>query len=178
MKEIDPYHLTAGALECGEMHAFQEPHLSLDVPMRENYRPDLPFHANDGVHAGGSDGALRMPPMTFEPMMNMADAVRLEPGSMSTCTYLRVMRVMMSVLTPVLSLLLFLRRCVSLAESWRRPPHGSASSPPRCTTRIGMSTITSCSRDGRWRMPRRPWARRSWSSRPACSARRRWSSRG
>ena len=105
MKEIDPYHLTAGALECGEMHAFQEPHLSLDVPMRENYRPDLPFHANDGVHAGGSDGALRMPPMTFEPMMNMADAVRLEPGSMSTCTYLRVMRVMMSVLTPVLSLL-------------------------------------------------------------------------
>eukprot|EP01048_Picozoa_sp_COSAG05_P008268 COSAG05_NODE_622_length_8291_cov_19.484985_6_plen_58_part_00 len=31
MKKIDPYHLTAGALECGEMHAFQEPHLSLDV---------------------------------------------------------------------------------------------------------------------------------------------------
>ena len=23
IKEIDPYHLTAGALECGEMHAFQ-----------------------------------------------------------------------------------------------------------------------------------------------------------
>jgi len=44
--------------------------------MRENYRPDLAFHANDGIHAGGSDGALRMPPMTFEPMMNMADAVR------------------------------------------------------------------------------------------------------
>ena len=32
----DPYHLTAGALECGEMHAFQEPMLSLDAPMREN----------------------------------------------------------------------------------------------------------------------------------------------
>ena len=36
IKEIDPYHLTAGALECGEMHAFQEPQLSLDAPMREN----------------------------------------------------------------------------------------------------------------------------------------------
>jgi hypothetical protein len=44
MKAIDPYHLTAGALECGEMHAFQEPQLSLDAPMRENYRPDLTFH--------------------------------------------------------------------------------------------------------------------------------------
>ena len=41
MKQIDPYHLTAGALECGEMHAFQEPHLSLDAPMRENYRQTL-----------------------------------------------------------------------------------------------------------------------------------------
>ena len=36
IKEIDPYHLTAGALECGELHAFQEPQLSLDAPMREN----------------------------------------------------------------------------------------------------------------------------------------------
>ena len=44
--------------------------------MRENYRPDLSFHANDGVHAGGSDGLLRMPPMEFEPIINMADAVR------------------------------------------------------------------------------------------------------
>ena len=78
MKRIDPYHVTTGALECGEMHAFQEPHLSLDVPMRENYRPDLAFHANDGVRhdRGGGDGALRMPPMTFEPMINMPDAVR------------------------------------------------------------------------------------------------------
>eukprot|EP01052_Picozoa_sp_SAG31_P023229 SAG31_NODE_1902_length_6956_cov_5.312236_2_plen_490_part_00 len=76
MKRIDPYHLTAGALECGEMHAFQEPFLSLDVPMRENYRPDLSFHANDGRVRGGSDGILRMPPMTFEPIINMADAVR------------------------------------------------------------------------------------------------------
>ena len=76
MKAIDPYHLTAGALECGEMHAFQEPQLSLDAPMRENYRPDLPFHANDGHVLGGSDGILRMPPLTFEPIINMADAVR------------------------------------------------------------------------------------------------------
>ena len=80
MKEIDPYHLTAGALECGEMHAFQEPHLSLDVPMRENYRPDLGFHGNDGRSLGGSDGLLRMPPMTFEPLMNMPDAVRQPIG--------------------------------------------------------------------------------------------------
>ena len=40
------------------------------------YRPDLPFHASDGVVRGGSDGALRLPPMSFEPMINMADAVR------------------------------------------------------------------------------------------------------
>ena len=80
MKAIDPYHLTAGALECGEMHAFQEPQLSLDAPMRENYRPDLTFHANDGVVRGGSDGVLRMPPMTFEPIINMADAVRQPRG--------------------------------------------------------------------------------------------------
>ena len=39
-------------------------------------RPDLGFHANDGVRRPGSDGNLRMPPMTFEPMINMADAVR------------------------------------------------------------------------------------------------------
>lgn len=44
--------------------------------MRENYRPDLGFHANDGVHTGGSDGLLRLPPMTFEPLINMPDAVR------------------------------------------------------------------------------------------------------
>ena len=35
MKAIDPYHLTAGFAECGELHAFQEPFLSLDAPMRE-----------------------------------------------------------------------------------------------------------------------------------------------
>ena len=58
------------------MHAFQEPHLSLDAPMRENYRPDLAFHGSDGSGLGGSDGALRMPPMTFEPLINMPDAVR------------------------------------------------------------------------------------------------------
>lgn len=58
MKKIDPYHVTAGALECGEMHAFQEPFLSLDTPMRENYRPDLSFHANDGHSRPGSDGDL------------------------------------------------------------------------------------------------------------------------
>eukprot|EP01047_Picozoa_sp_COSAG01_P052822 COSAG01_NODE_5593_length_4159_cov_2.227340_5_plen_61_part_00 len=36
IKRIDPYHLTAGFAECGELHAFQEPHLSLDAPIREN----------------------------------------------------------------------------------------------------------------------------------------------
>jgi hypothetical protein len=70
MKAIDPYHLTAGFLECGEMHAFQEPHLSLDLVIRENYRPDMAFHSNDGWARPGSDGALRLPPMTFEPVCN------------------------------------------------------------------------------------------------------------
>ena len=32
IKRIDPYHLTAGFAECGELHAFQEPHLSLVRP--------------------------------------------------------------------------------------------------------------------------------------------------
>ena len=36
----------------------------------------MAFHGNDGVTLGGSDGSLRMPPMTFEPLINMADAVR------------------------------------------------------------------------------------------------------
>lgn len=77
MKLLDPYHPTSGALECGEMHAFQEPFLSLDLPMRENYVPFLIGHDGDGLFdQPGSDGSLRMPPMTFEPMMNMADAVR------------------------------------------------------------------------------------------------------
>ena len=35
MKEIDPYHLTAGALECGEMHAFQEPQLRYEPCLRD-----------------------------------------------------------------------------------------------------------------------------------------------
>jgi hypothetical protein len=56
LKQLDPYHFTTGALECDEMHAFVEPHLSLDAPMRENYRPDLAFHASDGVHGTGGDG--------------------------------------------------------------------------------------------------------------------------
>lgn len=36
MKEIDPYHLTAGALECGEMHAFQEPQLRYGSALRDD----------------------------------------------------------------------------------------------------------------------------------------------
>jgi hypothetical protein len=70
MKRLDPYHLTAGFAECGELHAFQEPWLSLDVPMRENYRPDMAFHHNDGWDSPGSDGDLRLPPNTFEPITN------------------------------------------------------------------------------------------------------------
>ena len=38
IKRLDPYHLTAGFAECGELHAFQEPHLSLDAPIRENVK--------------------------------------------------------------------------------------------------------------------------------------------
>eukprot|EP01051_Picozoa_sp_SAG22_P004038 SAG22_NODE_207_length_15278_cov_4.056855_15_plen_123_part_00 len=81
------------------MHAFVEPHLSLDAPMRENYRPDLAFHASDGLSVGGgdgldgtgSDGAMRMPPMTFVPMINMADAVRQpRPKLAQTAAWLSV----------------------------------------------------------------------------------------
>lgn len=77
IKRIDPYHLTAGFAECGELHAFQEPHLSLDAPIRENYRPEMAFHHNDGsVEHPGSDASLRMPPNTFEPVFNGLQAER------------------------------------------------------------------------------------------------------
>ena len=77
IKRIDPYHLTAGFAECGELHAFQEPHLSLDAPIRENYRPEMAFHHNDGsVDHPGSDASLRMPPNTFEPLFNGLQAER------------------------------------------------------------------------------------------------------
>ena len=33
-------------------------------------RPDMQFHAGDGWTIPGTDGDLRMPPMTFEPEMN------------------------------------------------------------------------------------------------------------
>ena len=56
------------------MAAFQEPHLSLDVPIRENYRPDLAFHANDGHRRFGSDGDLRMPPMKAIPPVTMPES--------------------------------------------------------------------------------------------------------
>lgn len=77
IKRIDPYHLTAGFAECGELHAFQEPHLSLDAPIRENYRPEMAYHHNDGsVDHPGSDASLRMPPNTFEPVFNGLQAER------------------------------------------------------------------------------------------------------
>ena len=77
IKRLDPYHLTAGFTECGELHAFQEPHLSLDAPIRENYRPEMAYHHNDGsAQHPGSDGSLRMPPMTFEPVFNGLQAER------------------------------------------------------------------------------------------------------
>jgi hypothetical protein len=77
IKRIDPYHLTAGFAECGELHAFQEPHLSLDAPIRENYRPEMAYHHNDGsIDQPGSDGNLRMPPNTFEPVFNGLQAER------------------------------------------------------------------------------------------------------
>ena len=77
IKRLDPYHLTAGFAECGELHAFQEPHLSLDAPIRENYRPEMAYHHNDGsAQHPGSDGSLRMPPMTFEPVFNGLQAER------------------------------------------------------------------------------------------------------
>jgi hypothetical protein len=80
IKEYDPYHITAGAFECGELNWSQEPWLSLDMPMDENYRPDLKYHATTAAmtakgeavrSTGTQDSSLRMPPMTFEPVMNM-----------------------------------------------------------------------------------------------------------
>jgi hypothetical protein len=98
IKRLDPYHLTAGFAECGELHAFQEPHLSLDAPIRENYRPEMAFHHNDGSAAHpGSDASLRMPPNTFEPVFNGLQAERqavpvcppgsclLPPASLCAC---------------------------------------------------------------------------------------------
>lgn len=38
IKRLDPYHLTAGFAECGELHAFQEPWLSLDVRGAARYQ--------------------------------------------------------------------------------------------------------------------------------------------
>eukprot|EP01051_Picozoa_sp_SAG22_P019486 SAG22_NODE_3612_length_1616_cov_1.926170_3_plen_179_part_00 len=132
MKAIDPYHLTAGALECGEMHAFQEPHLSLDVPMRENYRPDLPSHAPAPLGqplSGGGDGVLRSPPMTFEPMINMADAVRQPRQKLAvrqrSCFLKAVITAFPSVSLPFLAVPLLSQRTVAI--SGRRP--GSRQSP-------------------------------------------------
>lgn len=84
LRRHDPYHVTTGAAECNELQAFQEPYLSLDFPLVENYRPDLVFHT--GAFAGhlgaaidghGGDVSLRLPPLTFEPVANM-------PGSQRT----------------------------------------------------------------------------------------------
>ena len=84
IKAIDPYHLTAGFAECGELHAFQEPHLSLDAPIRENYRPEMAYHHNDGsCEHPGSDASLRMPPNTFEPMFNGLQAERQAVGEVA-----------------------------------------------------------------------------------------------
>eukprot|EP01047_Picozoa_sp_COSAG01_P036128 COSAG01_NODE_2809_length_7041_cov_4.383751_1_plen_609_part_00 len=105
LKQLDPYTLTTGALECDEMHAFVEPHLSLDAPMRENYRPDLAFHSSDGVHGRGgegpdgtgSDGSMRMPPMTFSVLINLADAVRQpRPKLAQTAAWLSVITAQMA----------------------------------------------------------------------------------
>jgi hypothetical protein len=78
LRKFDPYHITTGAAECNELQAFQEPFLSLDFPMVENYRPDLAFHAGafanhtgSAVDGHGGDVTLRLPPLTFEPLANM-----------------------------------------------------------------------------------------------------------
>ena len=94
-KELDPYHPTIGAVNCGNSWMFtdQAPswlaseqddgdrkiptatqptlQLSLDVVMQENYAGDVEAHAGDGSWAGGvgSDGFYRHG-ATFEPIYN------------------------------------------------------------------------------------------------------------
>ena len=84
LRRFDPFHVAAGAFECGEMHSFQEPLLAVDLPMRENYRPDLPSHAGDAVGGefafAGGDGALRLAPMRWEPVVNMPQPCRQATG--------------------------------------------------------------------------------------------------
>ena len=51
--------------------------VSQDAPIRENYRPEMAYHHNDGsVEHPGSDASLRMPPNTFEPVFNGLQAER------------------------------------------------------------------------------------------------------
>ena len=85
IKDLDPYHPTVGAVNCGESWQFtdtapsflspqtsilsrqlpqaQQPalQLSLDVVMHENYHQALEYHAGGGSWAGGlgSDGNYR-----------------------------------------------------------------------------------------------------------------------
>lgn len=95
LKDLDPYHVTIGAVNCGNSWMFtdsapsvlpsqtsitqralpqaQQPalQLSLDVVMQENYGVSLEGHAADGSWAGGvgSDGFFRHG-AAFEVVMN------------------------------------------------------------------------------------------------------------
>jgi len=90
MGRTGPYHPFCVDVCSGELHAFQEPWLSLDAPMRENYRPDMAYHRNDGSTGNaGSDGDLRLPPNTFEPIFNGLQAERQAvPGVARSNAYL------------------------------------------------------------------------------------------
>ena len=63
IKFLDPYHVTIGAVDCGDTWMYSDGEmgpgasdtgrLSLDLPMIENYNTDLSAHAT-AIAAGGS----------------------------------------------------------------------------------------------------------------------------
>jgi hypothetical protein len=96
LKQLDPYHITYGAVNCGDSWQFTDTapsylhstrgttsaptipqatqpqlQLSLDVVMHENYHQALQFHAGNGTWAGGAgtDGLYRHG-VKFEPLVN------------------------------------------------------------------------------------------------------------
>ena len=98
LKELDPYHVTMGAVNCGTSWQFTDTapsylqaasstapmlaqavqpqlQLSLDVVMHENYHQALQYHAGNGSWRGGAgtDGLYRHG-VRFEPVVNCPGA--------------------------------------------------------------------------------------------------------
>jgi len=95
LKNLDPYHITIGATNCGDTWMYTDAapsylppesnindrvlpemrqpalQLSLDIVMQENYDDNLKDHAGDGTWPGGvsNDGKFRHG-MSFSPLLN------------------------------------------------------------------------------------------------------------